>query len=91
MYGYEIQEAITYHHERPDGNGYMKMEYENLSMYPKIVALLDVFDVMNNTRCYKDEISDKNAIISEIEYNLDSQFDEKYGKLFIKFLKDYEN
>lgn len=90
MYGVEIQEAIAYHHERPDGRGYMKIKYENLSMYPKIVALLDVFDVMNNTRCYKDEISDKNAIISEIEYNLDSQFDIKYGKLFIEFLQNQQ-
>ena len=88
MYDCEIQESIAYHHERPDGNGYMKMEYEKLSMYPKIVSLIDVFDVMNNPRCYKTDISDRDEIISEIEANLNSQFDMKYGKLFIEFLQN---
>ena len=83
-----VRESIAYHHERADGKGYKGVNYCGLSKYPKIVSLIDVYDVMSNKRSYKDTTSSSEEIIQEIEKNIGTQFDEFYGKLFVKFLRD---
>lgn len=87
MYGKDVQETILYHHERPDGEGYRKVPYDEVPKYARIVSLIDVFDVMSNYRCYKDNVSDISGIIAEIKGNIDKQFDKEYGELFILFLE----
>lgn len=83
----EVQESIAFHHERADGLGYYKVNYDNLSMYPKIISLIDCYDVMNNKRSYKNTIKSKEDIILDIESNLGKHFDRHLGEQFIEFLK----
>lgn len=91
IYDKEIQETVKYHHERPDGRGYLKIDYNSLSMYTKIVTLIDVYDVMKSCRCYKENISGEDEIIAELKGNLNIQFDKQYGELFLEFLQNGNN
>ena len=43
------------HHERYDGSGYPRgLQGEDIHIYGRIVALVDVFDALNSKRVYKD-------------------------------------
>ena len=49
------QEISMYHHEKWDGTGYpSKLKYEEIPLFARIVAIVDVFDALVSKRCYKD-------------------------------------
>ncbi|MDQ0192808.1 HD-GYP domain-containing protein [Paenibacillus wynnii] len=65
MYGFEmlnkiegidsdIKHAVLYHHERMNRTGYpFKSSPEDIGLYPRIIAVADVFDAMTSNRVYK--------------------------------------
>lgn len=56
--------AIAYeHHEKYDGTGYPQgLKGEEISIYARIVAIVDVFDVLLSKRVYKEPWSTEDAI-----------------------------
>ena len=73
--------AIAYeHHERYDGTGYPQgLKGEDISIYARIVAIVDVFDVLLSKRVYKEPWSTEDAI---------AFFKEQRGKHFEPKLVD---
>lgn len=82
-----IQNAINFHHDRPDGNGYHGTDNITIYDWTKIVSIIDVYDAMTNIRAYKPVKSNICDCIKEINNNKGQQFDEKYCELFTKFFK----
>lgn len=51
---YNVAEIILYHHERLDGSGYPKgLKDEEISIFPRIVAVADILEAMYHHRPYK--------------------------------------
>lgn len=47
-------DAVSYHHERPDGQGYpYRLNGEETPVIARIVAIADAFDAMTSTRPYR--------------------------------------
>lgn len=50
----EIKNGVLMHHEKIDGSGYpLGLKGSQLSLYPKILAVCDVYDALNSKRSYK--------------------------------------
>ncbi|KZL91592.1 HD-GYP domain-containing protein [Clostridium magnum] len=50
----EVKKAILMHHERTDSSGYpMGINENELSLYSKIIAIVDVYDAITSERVYK--------------------------------------
>lgn len=75
------------HHEKWDGTGYPRgLKGEEISIYGRITALVDVFDALANKRCYKDAwvAEDIKNYIQEMS---GSQFD---SKLVDKMIENFD-
>jgi HD-GYP domain-containing protein (c-di-GMP phosphodiesterase class II) len=76
-------EAVTDHHERPDGKGYPRgLEGEKLSKVARIVSIADAFDAMTSTRAYRQGMP-INQALAIIGNGLGNQFDRELGKHFL--------
>ena len=64
-----------HHHERLDGMGYpSQLAPEHISLYTRIVTIVDAYDAISSARCYKKASTPAEAL--KILYdNRDSQFD----------------
>lgn len=83
-----IAEAILYHHERWDGNGYpLGLKGDAIPMHSRILAIVDAFDAMTHDRIYHTGISVPEAMI-EIARCANSQFDPQLAELFLQVLRD---
>ena len=72
-----------HHHERYDGMGYPDhLCGEDIPMSARIVAVADVFDALNHSRCYKDAWSFEKCI-EYITANSGSHFDPKVINAFM--------
>lgn len=70
----EIAEAVFLHHERLDGSGYpLGLSSSQVGLFPRIVAVADVYDAITSSRAYADKRSPYNA--AEILW------EESFGKL----------
>lgn len=50
----ELLKAVLHHHEREDGSGYPDgLQGEEISPFGKILAVVDVYDAMTNSRSYR--------------------------------------
>lgn len=86
-----------YHHERWDGKGYPKrLKGEEIPLFARIVAIVDVFDALISKRCYKEAFSKektKEIIMAEkgkaFEPRIVDAFIEKYDEL-IEISKKYD-
>lgn len=59
----EILSGIRHHHEKSDGSGYPdSIRYLNLKVFPKIIAIADIFDALTTKRSYKNALSGSNAL-----------------------------
>ena len=56
-------EAISYHHERPDGMGYPNgLKKEKIPLVARIVGICDAFDAMTSTRPYREGMPIEKAL-----------------------------
>lgn len=84
---FHIAEYILFHHERWDGKGYPQgLKGEHIPRISRILAIVDAYDVMTNTRIYKKAISHQEAL-EEIQKCAGSQFDPELAKIFIDIMK----
>jgi hypothetical protein len=76
-------DAVGQHHERWDGKGYPHgLEEEQISLYGRIVAVADTYDVITSTRSYK---SSQTAVDGrdELAKCAGAQFDPKVVRAFM--------
>jgi HD-GYP domain-containing protein (c-di-GMP phosphodiesterase class II) len=79
----DIVPGVLCHHERIDGRGYPNgLLGDEIPLIGKIVGLADSFDAMTSKRTYRNAMSIDKAI-DEIRKGLNSQFDEKIGRIFL--------
>ncbi|WP_170834811.1 HD-GYP domain-containing protein [Natronincola peptidivorans] len=80
----EIRWIIRDHHERYDGTGYPNRLWgNNIHIFPRIVAICDVYDALTSNRVYRNGI----PIHQAIEYLIamgNHQFDYNLVKVFLK-------
>lgn len=69
-----VNEAVLYHHERIDGNGYHKMAGDKIPYISKIILVVDTVDAMSEDRAYRKGLP-MNVIIDELVKCSGSQFD----------------
>lgn len=81
-----ILDGIKHHHEKIDGLGYPDgIQGEEITLFPRIIAICDVFDALTTKRTYKDAMSSFEAIkLMKIEMN--THLDMKILNSFIKML-----
>ena len=59
----KILSGIRHHHEKLDGTGYPdKLTDKQISLFPRIIAVCDIFDALTTRRSYKDPMTTFNAI-----------------------------
>jgi len=77
------------HHERNDGHGYpLGRNAEALSLFSKMVAIVDVYDAITSNRAYHDAISPHSALRDMYEWR-ESDFDGDLVEGFIQCLGIY--
>ena len=88
----DIAAIVAYeHHERWDGKGYPRgLKGEEISIYGRITALIDVYDALANKRCYK-EAWDNKDIIDYFKKETGHQFDPHLATIFLDNLHDFED
>ena len=83
-----IKDAVLYHHERYDGNGYVsKLKGEQIPLVARIVCIADSFDAMTSNRYYRLKFSDDRTI-KELERCAGKQFDPNIVVHMIEMIKD---
>ncbi len=76
-------DAIRYHHERVDGNGYPDaIPAETLPLSARVIAIADAFDAMTSTRAYRKGMTRQVAIERLLEAR-HTQFDANMVDLFV--------
>ena len=74
--------ALT-HHEKFDGTGYPRgLEGDNIHIFGRIVALVDVFDALTSDRVYKKAWSDEDAL-ALIREEKGRHFDPELAEIFL--------
>lgn len=76
-------DAIRYHHERIDGNGYPdSIAANNLPLSARVIAIADAFDAMTSTRAYRKGMTRQVAVERLLEAR-GAQFDSELVDLFV--------
>jgi response regulator RpfG family c-di-GMP phosphodiesterase len=71
------------HHERYDGNGYPnKLSGDQIYLYGRITAIVDVFDALGSKRCYK-QAWDIDEVFAYLQEQRGKQFDPELIDLFL--------
>ncbi|MDW7739804.1 MAG: diguanylate cyclase [Bacillota bacterium] len=84
----EVADLILKHHEHWDGGGYpMGLKEEEIPIECRILAIVDAYDTMTNTRPYKDAVS-HNEALTELEMCSGKQFDPNLVEIFKLVVKD---
>lgn len=100
VYGYNIlsksnvhilkiaADIAYFHHEKFDGSGYpTQIAGEEIPLYARMMAIVDVFDAMTHKRVYKDAYS-IDETLEYIRSNSGKHFDPQLVDLFIRNLSD---
>lgn len=88
VYPGAVDVAFT-HHERLDGKGYpRKVDGKKISLFTRIVTIVDAYDAMTSERCYKSAMSSLDAL-KIINQNKGTQFDEEIAQVFIEMIGLY--
>ncbi|MGE5396372.1 MAG: PocR ligand-binding domain-containing protein [Chitinophagales bacterium] len=75
-----IADAILYHHERWDGNGYpMGLRGDEIPLISRIIAIADAYDVMINGRPYQ-KAHTREKVLEELAACAGTQFDPQLVK-----------
>jgi HD-GYP domain-containing protein (c-di-GMP phosphodiesterase class II) len=81
----DIVPAVLCHHERMDGTGYPAgLKGDQIPLIGRIVMIADSFDAMTSKRAYRNAMDIETAL-EEMEKGLGTQFDERIGRIFIKY------
>ncbi|MGL4345378.1 MAG: HD-GYP domain-containing protein [Cellulosilyticaceae bacterium] len=85
----DVKEGIWGHHERNDGTGYPRqLKHDQISMYSKILAVVDVYDAMISERVYKKKETPftvmEHLVIQEM-----GRLDPQILMTFLKNIADY--
>lgn len=87
----EIVKMQKEHHEKINGTGYPKgLNNDEISLYGKLMAIIDIFDALYSKRSYKEAFELK-EIIAIFEKEKGETLDYLLTNLFIKFLIDNAN
>lgn len=82
----EILDGILHHHEKIDGNGYPdKLRDHEISLFPRIIGICDVFDALTTKRSYKEDMRSFNAL-QIMKNEMNTHLDMKILNVFIKML-----
>ncbi len=77
------------HHERLDGKGYPRgIDASKISMFTRIVTIVDAYDAMTSDRCYKKGLSSLDAL-RIINKHKGTQFDAVAAQKFIAMIGLY--
>lgn len=85
-----VQQCILFHHEKFNTKGYYGLPYENLPMFPKIIAICDVFDALTSRRPYRNASAPANAL-KIILNSTNNHFDYELINRFINILGPFVN
>lgn len=78
--------GIRYHHEKMEGDGYPNgMAGEAIPLFARVIAVIDSYDAMTNSRPYRNPLPEEKAI-EELKVFSDRQFDARLVKEFLKLL-----
>lgn len=85
----EVQQVAHNHHEHINGKGYPRqISQEELSLYDRIIAIVDSYDAMTSDRCYRLGMPASQAV--SILYNEQHQhYDSQLVQLFIQMVGIY--
>lgn len=79
-----LSQAILEHHERWDGKGYPEgIKGNGISMFARIIAVADAYDVMTSTNSYKKNLNEEEAV-NEIIRCSGTQFDPEVARVFVQ-------
>ncbi|MBF0444049.1 MAG: DUF3369 domain-containing protein [Magnetococcales bacterium] len=77
------------HHEKWDGSGYPAgLAGENIHIFARITAIIDVFDALTHSRCYKDAWKIDDAV-EFIRSERGAHFDPKLVDIFLDNMDDF--
>lgn len=80
------------HHERLDGTGYpYGLKDDEIGLYPRIVAVADVYDALTSERCYKPAMSNETAVKILLEEAECNKLDSDIITSFVDKLAIYPN
>ncbi len=81
-----VIDAVTHHHERPDGKGYPDgLALQRIPLLARLIGLVDAYDAMTSNRIHAAAISQRKAQ-GEIWEQRDRQFDPELAEAFNRFL-----
>jgi len=79
----QIAEAVLYHHERIDGNGYPEgLKEDEIPLLSRIISVADAYEAMTSERPYKTKKAKEEAV-EELKKYSGSQFDKKTVDIFV--------
>lgn len=82
----KISEGALFHHERYDGNGYVKgLAGEEIPIEARIIGIADALDAMNSTRPYRERQSEA-YIRGELAAGSSTQFDPQLVAILLKLI-----
>jgi diguanylate cyclase (GGDEF)-like protein/putative nucleotidyltransferase with HDIG domain len=85
---HDIADIVISHHEHYDGTGYPSgLTAELIPLWARIIAVADAFDVMTNTRPYKQPMPHEEAV-AELKRCSGTQFDPQIVDLFIQIINE---
>ncbi len=84
----DILDGIRHHHEKLDGKGYPDgLKAHEISLFPRIIGICDIFDALTTKRSYKESMHSFNALqIMKLEMN--THLDMNILDVFIKMLHE---
>ncbi len=77
-----ITNAILHHHENLNGTGYYAVEGANLSLYSKMIRIVDSYDAMTSNRAYRTALP-IDAAVHELQNGEGAFFDHELLQKFI--------
>jgi len=81
-----VLDGIRHHHEKINGDGYPDgLKGSELTLFPRIIAICDVFDALTTRRSYKEPMSSYDALMI-METKMSTHLDMKLLKYFVKML-----
>jgi putative nucleotidyltransferase with HDIG domain len=82
-------DAILYHHERWDGNGYPRgLKEKDIPLDARIMAIADAYDAMTSERAYKKGKMTVEQATRELQRCAGTQFDPELTEIFVKLRQE---